>query len=117
MLLLVRNRFLHLTSDLRAYDISKCGSTIGILTYSRNQNRDKIQIIANILRVSEADMKKTHIMYSANLGSEQITHYMSQLQSNGMLEQKSKAITESSINALFYSILANLVDSYEQLLT
>lgn len=34
-----------------------------------------------------------------------------------LFEQKSKAITESSIDALFYSILANLVDSYEQLLT
>jgi len=34
-----------------------------------------------------------------------------------LFQQKKKAITESSIDALFYSILANLVDSYEQLLT
>lgn len=34
-----------------------------------------------------------------------------------LFEQKSKVITESSIDALFYIILTNLVDSYEQLLT
>ena len=41
------------------------------------------------------------------------------LQSNIMklFEQKNKTITESSIDSLFYSTLANLVDSYEQLLT
>jgi magnesium transporter len=32
-------------------------------------------------------------------------------------EQKNTAITESSIDALFYNILTNLVNSYEQLLT
>jgi magnesium transporter len=34
-----------------------------------------------------------------------------------LFKQKNKVVTESSIDALFYSILANLVDSYEQLLT
>jgi magnesium transporter len=34
-----------------------------------------------------------------------------------LFEQKNKAVTESSIDALFYNILANLIDSYEQLLT
>jgi magnesium transporter len=34
-----------------------------------------------------------------------------------LFEQKNRAVTESSIDALFYNILANLIDSYEQLLT
>lgn len=34
-----------------------------------------------------------------------------------LFKQKNKAVTQSSIDALFYSILANLVNSYEQLLT
>jgi magnesium transporter len=34
-----------------------------------------------------------------------------------LFEQKNRAITESSIDALFYNLLANLIDSYEQLLT
>lgn len=34
-----------------------------------------------------------------------------------LLEQKKRTVTESSIDALFYSILAILIDSYEQLLT
>jgi len=34
-----------------------------------------------------------------------------------LFEQKNKLVVESSIDALFYSILADLVDTYEQLLT
>jgi magnesium transporter len=34
-----------------------------------------------------------------------------------LFKQRNKAIIESSVDALFYSILASLVDSYEQLLT
>src|SRR5215211_595584 len=34
-----------------------------------------------------------------------------------LFEQKNRAVTESSIDALFYNILTNLIDSYEQLLT
>lgn len=34
-----------------------------------------------------------------------------------LFKQKNKVVTESSIDVLFYSILANLIDSYEQLLT
>ena len=34
-----------------------------------------------------------------------------------LLEQKKRMITESSIDALFYNVLAILIDSYEQLLT
>jgi magnesium transporter len=34
-----------------------------------------------------------------------------------LFEQKKRTVTESSIDALFYSILAILIDSYEQLLT
>ena len=34
-----------------------------------------------------------------------------------LFEEKNKTVIESSIDALFYNILANLVDSYEQLLT
>lgn len=34
-----------------------------------------------------------------------------------LFEQKNRTVIESSIDALFYSILASLIDSYEQLLT
>jgi magnesium transporter len=34
-----------------------------------------------------------------------------------LFEQKNKTVIESSIDALFYNILASLIDSYEQLLT
>jgi magnesium transporter len=36
---------------------------------------------------------------------------------SNLFKQKNRTITESSIDALFYSILANLIDSYEQILT
>src|SRR3712207_2916700 len=34
-----------------------------------------------------------------------------------LFEQKNRTVIESSIDALFYNILASLIDSYEQLLT
>lgn len=47
-----------------------------------------MEVIADILSISSGGKKKTHILYGANLGSEQLTYYMSQLQGNGMLEQR-----------------------------
>jgi predicted transcriptional regulator len=53
----------------------------------RKNNRGKIEIMADILGLSTVGIKKTHIMYRANLSYEQISYYLSELQSHGLLEQ------------------------------
>lgn len=53
----------------------------------RKNNRGKIEIMADVLSLSTAGIKKTHIMYRANLSYEQIIYYLSQLLGKGLLRQ------------------------------
>lgn len=50
-------------------------------------NRGKIQITADILCLSTVAIKKTHIMYKANLSYEQVNYYLSDLLNNELLSQ------------------------------
>jgi predicted transcriptional regulator len=54
----------------------------------RKNNRGKIEIMADVLALSTSGIKKTHIMYRANLSYEQILHYLNQLLSKGLLIQE-----------------------------
>jgi predicted transcriptional regulator len=62
----------------------------------RKNNRGKIEIMADVLALSTSGIKKTHIMYRANLSYEQILHYLNQLLSKGLL------IQENSDGSLVY---------------
>jgi len=50
-------------------------------------NRGKIQITADILCLSTVAIKKTHIMYKANLSYEQVNYYLSDLLNNDLISQ------------------------------
>jgi predicted transcriptional regulator len=45
----------------------------------RKNNRGKIQIMGDILALATAGIKKTHIMYKANLSYEQVHLYLGEL--------------------------------------
>ncbi|HEV8387017.1 MAG TPA: winged helix-turn-helix domain-containing protein [Nitrososphaera sp.] len=45
----------------------------------RKNNRSKIQIMADVLTLATAGIKKTHIMYKANLSYEQAHLYLGDL--------------------------------------
>jgi predicted transcriptional regulator len=53
----------------------------------RKNNRGKIEIMADILTLSTVGIKKTHIMYRANLSYEQILYYLGELMGRNLLEQ------------------------------
>jgi predicted transcriptional regulator len=53
----------------------------------RKNNRGKIEIMADVLSLSTSGIKKTHIMYRANLSYEQIIHYLNQLLGKGLIAQ------------------------------
>lgn len=53
----------------------------------RKNNRGKIEIMADILTLSTVGIKKTHIMYRANLSYEQILYYLGELLGRNLLEQ------------------------------
>lgn len=62
----------------------------------RKNNRGKIEIMADVLALSTAGIKKTHIMYRANLSYEQILYYLNQLLGKGLIAQ------DASDGALVY---------------
>ncbi len=53
----------------------------------RKNNRGKIEIMADVLALSTSGIKKTHIMYGANLSYEQILYYLNQLLGKGLIAQ------------------------------
>jgi predicted transcriptional regulator len=48
--------------------------------------RDRIEIIAEILGLCSKPKTKTHVMYGTNLSWKMLQHYLSELQSRGLLE-------------------------------
>ena len=58
-----------------------------MMVSERKNNRGKIQIMADILYLCTSGIKKTHIMYKANLSYEQIHYYLNNLLSTGLILQ------------------------------
>ena len=59
-----------------------------IMTRSeRKNNRGKIQIMADVLALATSAIKKTHIMYRANLSYEQVCLYLEELISKKLIVQ------------------------------
>ncbi len=53
----------------------------------RKSNRGKIQIMGDVLGLATSGIKKTHIMYKANLSYEQVHLYLSDLMSKNLIAQ------------------------------
>jgi len=54
----------------------------------RRRNRNRMEIVADILRVAVPGARKTHIMYGANLSFEQLEKYINFLLGRGLLENE-----------------------------
>jgi predicted transcriptional regulator len=57
------------------------------MMYERKNNRGKIQIMGDVLALATSGIKKTHIMYRANLSYEQVHLYLGELIGKGLIEQ------------------------------
>lgn len=55
--------------------------------------RDKLDILLRILEIATIPVKKTHILYKANINFYQLTRYLELLQSLEMLEEVSEPYT------------------------
>jgi predicted transcriptional regulator len=53
----------------------------------RKNNRGKIQIMGDVLALATSGIKKTHIMYKANLSYEQVHLYLSELLEKRLIMQ------------------------------
>ncbi len=57
------------------------------MMYERKNNRGKIQIMGDVLTLATSGIKKTHIMYRANLSYEQVHLYLGELIGKRLIEQ------------------------------
>ena len=58
-----------------------------MITSERKNNRGKIQIIGDVLALAASGIKKTHIMYRANLSYEQVHLYLGELIGKRLISQ------------------------------
>lgn len=53
----------------------------------RFKNRNRMEIVANLLSIAEPGTLKTHLMYKANLSYVMITEYLFYLQNAGLIQE------------------------------
>ena len=53
----------------------------------RKNNRGKVQIMGDVLSLATSGIKKTHIMYKANLSYEQMHFYLNELIAKKLISQ------------------------------
>ena len=70
----------------RAPNLSK-GVKNTEMMYERKNNRGKIQIMGDVLGLATSGIKKTHIMYKANLSYEQVHLYLGELIEKRLIAQ------------------------------
>jgi predicted transcriptional regulator len=58
-----------------------------MMASERKNNRGKIQIMGDVLSLATSGIKKTHIMYRANLSYEQVYLYLEELISKRLIAQ------------------------------
>jgi predicted transcriptional regulator len=70
----------------RAPNLSKSVKNTEMM-YERKNNRGKIQIMGDVLGLATSGIKKTHIMYRANLSYEQVHLYLGELIEKRLIAQ------------------------------
>ena len=69
------------------YHIFSIGCIEMMVTSERKNNRGKIQIMGDVLALATSGIKKTHIMYRANLSYEQVHLYLGELIGKRLITQ------------------------------
>ena len=58
----------------------------GVLVMAMGSKRDRVEIMAEILCLCSKPKTKTRVMYGTNLSWKMLQHYLSHMQSQGLLE-------------------------------
>jgi predicted transcriptional regulator len=66
-------------------------------TSERKNNRGKIQIMGDVLALGTSGIKKTHIMYKANLSYEQVHLYLGELIAKRLIAQDASSPSEGVV--------------------
>lgn len=86
---------------------------------TKSVKRDKFAIMLKILNISRTPIKRTHILYKANLNFYQLTSYVDLLTSVGMIEEveapfKGYKITEKGLQFIKMFETKSGVTEYEE---
>ena len=68
-------------------NLSNNRKNMEMMMYERKNNRGKIQIMGDVLALATSGIKKTHIMYRANLSYEQVHLYLGELIGKRLIAQ------------------------------
>jgi predicted transcriptional regulator len=87
----------------------------------RKNNRGRIQILGDVLALATSGIKKTHIMYRANLSYEQVHLYLEELIGRALIAQDVSSdgvvyrITERGREfLLYYTRLTEFLEEHKQ---
>ncbi|MFL6510968.1 MAG: winged helix-turn-helix domain-containing protein [Nitrososphaera sp.] len=87
----------------------------------RKNNRGRIQIMGDVLALATSGIKKTHMMYKANVSYEQVHLYLGELIGKRLIEQDVSSdgavfrITEKGREfLLYYTRLTEFLESQKQ---
>jgi predicted transcriptional regulator len=80
-------RLKHLFHHPLIYHPSSIRDIEMMVTPERKNNRGKIQIMGDVLALGTSGIRKTHIMYKANLSYEQVHLYLGELIGKRLIEQ------------------------------
>ena len=69
------------------YHLSSIEQIEMMITSERKNNRGKIQIMGDVLALGTSGIRKTHIMYKANLSYEQVHLYLGELIEKRLIAQ------------------------------
>ena len=77
----------HLFHHPLIYHLSSIECIEMMITSERKNNRGKIQIMGDVLALGTSGIRKTHIMYKANLSYEQVHLYLGELIGKRLIQQ------------------------------
>ena len=85
-------------------------------------NRGKLEIIADVVELCTSGIKKTHIMYRGNLSFDQINRYLRQLLNIGFVEQRIedgvmiyRATEKGRIFLHYYNLMINTMQGNNEI--
>ena len=78
-------------------NITRRTTTTAATTSERKNNRGKIQIMGDVLALGTSGIKKTHIMYKANLSYEQVHLYLGELIAKRLIVQDASSPSEGVV--------------------
>jgi predicted transcriptional regulator len=76
---------------------TKRRTTTATASSERKNNRGKIQIMGDVLALGTSGIKKTHIMYKANLSYEQVHLYLGELIAKRLIAQDASSRSSEGV--------------------